>query len=371
MNVTKSNILAGTLIGTGLILIGSTFVHEFFLHTSTTPILHVVITGSIIPLAGIGLLILGGWYQRWSPSIDPYVYILSWSSGAILMFVGFGVISLYIGSERVLSQELIEVIHLTVSVGILSGALVGTVHTRSILHAKESSRAQAHAEALQKEQKRLAKLNDLLRHYILNSINIITGHTDNLQDTIPEDHEAKLDMIHHCAEDIATLVDHLDAIPNTKRQSPETVDLQAIIASAKNRSQTYSDITITTPQSAPTIMTNGMIEEALVLLIDGLAEATEDGEIRIACSKNDNECTVTCTAKPASLPENIKQSLFEPVGRGIAMKFYLANQFMENIGTIEFIETDGDSLQFELRIADTVSPQSGTDLQEENTRLTS
>lgn len=340
---------AGLVAGLGLLLVGSAVVHLALEPESS--LLHRATVVVLIGGSGVALLYGGYWHATRSVVAGRYLGILGWTAATAVLFAGVGVVTLYIGSRRVLPVELAEALHMTASVGVATGLFVGTTHARAVSNAEAAARAAARADALAAERERAERLNDLLRHYVLNGVNVITGHVDRIRPTTPEDKEAALDAVHRRARSMATLVEHVNALLAVERDATTstTVDLAATVESVADAADGDAAMRVRTPDASLPVLATGTLDDALDLLLDAVDAVTErGGEITVACEDGATNATVTVTAAPVDLPEHIDQALFEPVG-DVGLEFYLSRRLIEDYGDLS-VDDASDALRIELHI---------------------
>lgn len=321
---------------------------------ATAQWLHYLIDVVLIGGAGVGYLYGALWYRDRPLDTDRYPVVATWIVGSGLVFVSLGVISVYVGSVAVWPFEFHEVVHVTGSVGLFAGLIIGTMHSRSIQRAETAARAEARAAALAAERDRLETLNELLRHYILNSVTIITGYANHLREDAPSESDPALDIIEDRAQLISTLIEHISSIYD--QGGPlEPRELQPLVESAIADMSDRPDVAIRTSDCPQTIMADDGFEDALRLLCEAVVTTTEDdGSLSITCT-DDAEDTVTLsvTAEPASIPDRLRESLFEPISSGVGMELYIVDQFLKGFGEIRLRDTPGRTLQFDVALTST------------------
>lgn len=335
----------------GLVLAGSAGWHLVILASPTTPVLHQIIDILLVGGAGIGFLYGGYWHATRPFTPEHYPRIVAWIVGSTLLFASLTVISLYIGSEQVTSPELLEALHPIGSIGLLVGLLVGTIHAQAITSAEAAVRAEVEAAALQAERERMEQLNDLLRHYILNGVTIIIGHANHVRGAIPAEQQSKLDTISDRAESMATLIKHFRVIPDGEQPATNRTALASLITSATTDLHPDVDVTVETLDTTLAVEANDVVKNALVLLCDAIVTITEQGgTLAFTCDHSEQSVTVTVTAEPASLPQSVADSLFEPIGAGISLKFYLAKQLLGDYGDLRLRDCTGQTVRFDITL---------------------
>jgi len=342
---------AGLLATSGVFTAGSAVWHLLRLEASVVW-LHWLIDLVLLGGASVGLLYGSYWHSSNGFDAQEYPRILVWMLATSALFVSLAIISLYLGSRQVIIRELVEVIHLNGVVGVVAGLLIGTIHTQAVTNAEAAARAETEAEALAAEQERREKLTDLLRHYILNAVTVISGYASLLQNEVATEHREKLAMIENNAETMATLVTHIRSLQRAESTLRSSKPLPAIIETVSQDVEADTDVEVQIPDSSPSAPINKDVEDALQLLCEALVtvitDTTTSGSLHLACERTDTGVTIVVTATPATLPETVKQSLFEPVGTGIELQLYLAHELVTDSGSLELVDTAAESLCFRL-----------------------
>lgn len=316
---------------------------------ATAAWLHRLLELVLIGGAGIGYLYAAHWYRDHTFDTERYPPIVSWILGFGLLFVCLGVISVYIGSNAVRPYELREVLFVAGSVGLFVGLVVGTMHSRSIQHAETAARVEARADALAAEHGRLEALNSLLRHYILNGVTIISGYANQLRTEVPSEVEPTLDTIDERAEQMGTLVEHVGSIHRDRPLEPMRLD--PAIESAVAGLAEQHDVAIETAVCGTTVLMDDRFEDALRLLCEAVITTIDDGTLTISCQDDGGaDVTVSVRATPASLPDPLVESLFEPISSGIGLEFYIVAQLLDEYGEIRLHDTSDQILRFDITL---------------------
>ena len=339
-----------SLITTGILLFLSTVWHVFTMGTAHS-LLHHAIDIVVIGGAAIGFIYGGYWYIIHEVKIDRYSILLAWIIGSTIFFAANGLIALYVGTNQITVVGSIEVLHLTSGVGLLAGLLTGTLHTEAVRNAQTATLAKTRATALAEEQERRGQLNDLLRHYILNAVTVIDGYTKYLSSEVSDRYQPELDTIESRAQMIATLIEHINSIQNTDGEQTATQltpVIEAVIESIESET-----VTVEIPGSVPTVeAVPRQLEEALSLLCNVATELIEnDWEIELRCERNGETVTVSITATPATLPPGMDCAISEPIGSGLGLQVYLAQQLVDSFGRLTICENG--TVQFNLDLTAT------------------
>lgn len=337
------------LTGLGLMLAGSGLVH-MAIRWPVQPS-HIAIDLLVILGASFGFVYAGHWYRSRDARMERTRTMAAWIVGGGTLFGGMGVITLFVGSEEVRPVELVEVVHVTASAGMASGLLVGTIYLEALRQAEMAARAEARAETLLDERERLDELNELLRHYVLNAVNVITGYTQVLAEEVPPERVEALRTMDDRARLIATLIEHVQSIQLSDSGS-ESVELQAVLERVARDLRDRDGLAVETPTSVPAVRTDAThLAEVTALLCEVMGENTRGpGTLSITCDTDEDVATVGLTVRPATLPTEAYRALEEPVGSATGLRVYLAKRLLDGDGSLTLDEPRPDTVRCDLRV---------------------
>ena len=342
---------AGVIATLGVLFTGSMVWHLVVLDAPVTGTFHDLITLVLVGGAGLGLLYAAYWHGKRTLAAEYHHLIAAWMAASTLLFVSTGTISLYSGSQRVLLSGLIEAVHIAGSVGIVVGLLVGTIQAQAIRSAEAAARAEAKAQAIEDERERLDRLNDLLRHHVLNGMQLVTGYATQLRETVPAENQATLDIIEERANAIVMLIEHVRSVSGIIEDDTATgaVDLGSAIDAAVAEIDSRFGVTIDAPEETPEVRANNL-SEALILLCEALATITEEGAIRISRNRQTPHVTLTIATTSVDGSRPIGESVFELSGSIPGLKLYLAKAIIEEYGELDLTEQADGVVELELTL---------------------
>lgn len=339
-----------SLVFTGLVITGSAF-WLFTRFGGGVILFEKLIYLILIGFAGLGFVYGGYWHLTRPFDKQQYPRIIAWINFSAVFLSSLGVIASYLNSRQATPEDLGNVIHLTGSIGLLAGLLVGTIHGRAISNAEAAARAKERAEALEDEQERLDELNGLLRHYILNGVQVIEGYASRLQAVVPESDQEAVHTILMRTDRMATLIENISSITRFQRTDGSLINLDSAIQTATSKVQPQTEATVVTPAEFPSVEVNEDLVDALALLCEAILPNIEaGGKLSIKCGQPGQDVTILLTAKPAHLPPGIASSLFEPIASDNGLKFYLAEQLLDDTGELKLADSTEETLQFNLKL---------------------
>ena len=327
----------------GLLILTSLVVHLWAAMPEEYTFVHV--TGIFVTIggSGLGMVIIGTRRSAVLTGATDQRRLAAWMGGGAVVFLGIGVVTVYLGSDVVEGHELLEVFHVNGTVGLFVGLVMGVLEARGIDRAEEAAREAARADALQEERRRSEKFNDLLRHYVLNGVSVIDGYAATLADRGVEG-EA-IDVIRKRADTMAVLVQNVNALtvdaqPGTDVRS---ITLEGVLDRAARETQN-DRLTITTPADPVAVRATDSFEQAVRLLLKALDSLLEaDGVVVIEARRDDDVVHVCVGGTPGSLSKPLRDSVFEPVTVGVGLELYLVSEFLEGYATLETVDDGADS----------------------------
>lgn len=314
--------------------------------------LHRLVLVGLIAGSGAVLVYAGYWHADRTLLEERYPHVVGWTAATTVLFVAVGGVSLYVGSRQVRTAELIDAVHLAASVGITTGLLAGTVHARAVDEAERVASARARAETLDARRAREELFNDLLRHYVRNGVNVISGYADRLRSAVPSGHRDSVNVVDRRARSMAALVDHVDSILAVPAEpaAPTELELRPAIESATGALGEEPCVRVAAPDPPYVVRASGTLDESLRLLFDALESVAESGgEIAVACESTPSTVTVSIAASPVTHSGPIAASLFEPISDA-GLQFYLARRLVDDYGELRLADRNDDALRFELAL---------------------
>lgn len=331
-------------VTTGVVLLASMPIHLWRGGPAELTPLHV--GGILLTVGGpgVGLLLLGMWNTDGPTPETASLRLGAWMGGSALVFLGVGIVTVFLGSVTVRTSELLEVLHVNGSVGLFVGFVMGRLEARGLATAERAAKEEARANALRAERERSEKLNDLLRHYILNGVAVIDGYAATIGRVDP-DHESHVAVIRDRAESMSMLVKNVHALTVEDDPVVGTVDLQQSLREVVDERDDHR-ISME-PRFDPTRVRAGdSFHQAIRLLVDALLRVTDkDGAVEIGCEPGDDTVRILVSGRPGALSKPLRDSVFEPVTAGVGLQLYLVAEFLDPYGSVEVLDTGVESAE--------------------------
>lgn len=255
-----------------------------------------------------------------------------------------------------------------VAIGLGIGVAIGISEARAVDSAIEAERAELQAEHLEAQRDLLEYLNSLLRHEVLNSVNVISGYASLLQEEHPSEsrsHEYG-ETIQEQSQDMSQVIQDvrvlLDATHGTATFDP--VNLSEILREeVKKADRTYDTAEI-----------DASIPDDVFVPADRLLRRVFGNLLSNAVEHNDSEIpvvtvTVTTTSETvrieiadngSGIPDTAAETLFTRPETGQpdhGVGLYLVGKLVENYrGRIELTASDSNGSVFTVELP-RVSPE--------------
>lgn len=326
-------------------------------HTATGFALSIVSTG--IPSLGLGW----GGVRLARSDVDAHRYarVCKWCFGGAIGFLAINLPTMIVFPWYDLAGT-ISWAHFAVTTGAVGGFAVGYVEARAIQREVEATAATVRANQLEDERELLTYLNDLLRHEVLNSAQIIGGHATLLREECDDDRvRDRLTTIERKSDDLIDVIEDVRAMLNANR-GPETaavVDLTDVIEDqvAAYRAR-FGDAVFKTelPDSAPVSGNEGLTWVFANLLENAIEHNdSESPRVRVTVETasaaetkpETGTVTVTIADNGSGIPEKTRETLFERKSKNHGLGLYLSRILADRYGgTVELDETGPDGSVF-------------------------
>ncbi|MDS0475902.1 HAMP domain-containing sensor histidine kinase [Natrinema sp. 1APR25-10V2] len=314
-------------------------------------------TAVLLSLALVGGPALGlvwGGYHLERSDIDPSRYgrVLEWFFGGALGFLLINLLTMAVFPWSFAGN--VSWAQFAANAGAVGGFAVGYVEARAIQREVEATAATVRAEQLADERELLTYLNDLLRHEVLNSSQIISGHATLLREECDDERtRERLATIERESDDLVGVIEDVRAMLDANR-GPEggaVVDLTALLEEqlADCRAR-YDDATVEAElPEAVAVRGNKGLRWVFSNLLENAIEHN-DGDtarVRVTVDAAPETVTVTVADDGPGIPEATRETLFERKsnnhGLGLYLSRILANRYG---GTVELAETGADGSAF-------------------------
>lgn len=332
--------LVGSTLATAAVLTG-------FTATGIAGSVESAIIGMLaIGVVARGLTLLasdGDWADKWRVATWCLVGTLSASvlSGVLLVRT-----ALYVDTIT----NPLGLVEVFAGLGALAGLFVGGTQVRAI-RAGRSSERQETSELLEKrEEERLTFLNNLLRHNVLNGMNIVLGYTNALDDRLDGPDEY-VERIRSRSESVVDLVQNVQVLVRSLSGDldVDAVDLSELATQQVDHARKSHDATFHTDLTpGVTVATTPFISSAIDNLLTNAVvhNPAEEPEVTVRVDRTDDTGRIAIVDNGPGIPQHVVDTYFgnrDPnehfVGDGLGL--YLVEELVTTHGgTIDIDATD-------------------------------
>lgn len=301
---------------------------------------------SLSTFLGIGVTALGVYLARSPVSTRAIKHALGLTVAGALALAAAGAWTL--GMHPVTADTARSVIRFDLVAGALSGSLVGTMYAHS----------RHRADLLADERERLSFLNYLLRHNVLNGVQVVTGQTESLRTVMPDEAEPRIDVIESCTSGLGDLVGRmrqfLDA--STGDHDLQAVPIDSVLDTQVAKVEGAFDANITTTGSTPEVTADDGLNQVFeCLLVDAVerSEATNP-TIEVTTSQRGPSVHVEVSS-PDSVVSTDGGASFEPDTDGdpagdLGFGRYLVATLVDYYGGTVDIGTQADDVLYTIEL---------------------
>ncbi|OVE83809.1 ATP-binding protein [Natronolimnobius baerhuensis] len=247
--------------------------------------------------------------------------------------------------------------HFAVTAGAVGGFAVGYVEARAVQREVEATAAAVRADQLDEERQVLAYLNDLLRHEVLNSAQIIGGHASLLLEEPPTTRrQARLETINRETESLQAVIDDVRVMleANARSDQSTVVDLSTLLTETVSAMQTNynAEINATIPASI-TVDGNDGLKRIFTNVLENAIEHNDNEcpHVDLSVETTPETVTVTIADDGPGIPESERETLFDRKSSNHGLGLYLVRILVHRYGgTVDLVETSPEGSVFAITL---------------------
>lgn len=303
---------------------------------------------SIIPASFGVFVVFGGiWLLRHSglPAAN-YGRIVGWCIGGLVCIGGIVAVLLLV-KEALGLDDFLYYVHFAGSTGASMGLLVGIMEATAIEHARTAERTVTRATRRQEERARLDYLNNVLRHEVLNTAHIITGHAEQAlaDDEAPvEDH---LRTIRRQGENMTSVITDVRVLTESLENDEgfDELNLSTVVAEeVANLRDTHPETDVETSIPGDVFVpADDLVRRVFSNLLVNAVRHNESSHPRVEVSvePQDASARVRIADNGPGIPEHELATLFERGPRGNdGLGLHVVHALVERYdGQVELTET--------------------------------
>ena len=325
-------------------------------------LVHLLVNG----VPALGVAVGGRRLGRSDLDAARYPRVAKWCLGGLAGFLGINLVLIaYFPAPTV--EANLGWAHGTAVFGAAGGLLVGIIEARAIHREIAAERAVLRADDVEERRQWFDYLNSLLRHEVLNTVNVIDGYAQLIAEDVPAGSTREYAAtIRRQGRDMAGVVRDVRVLIAATEGTTEfeSVDLVAILtAELTDLRVTYDDVEIST-SFEPDVFVRA--DELLPRVFSNLfTNAVKHNEgnvprIRVSVATRDGTAVVDIADDGPGVPESKRPDLFERGNSGRSdhgLGLYLVRTLVERYGgSIELAETGPDGSVFTVELPRASTP---------------
>ena len=250
-----------------------------------------------------------------------------WSLGGTVLFVGvMGATFLVRAFEGRALVEPIFPLLIAASAGGIAGLVAGYYSARARTDARRSRTA----------TNALAFINDLIRHDLRNDLNVIQGHADLLSESAGDIDAGDPTVVAEKTDEALDRIETSRVIADTLVGDPELepVDLVPVVSEMAARVSDTAATTVETDLPDTAVVTaNDGIQSVVDNLLENAVEHNDadDPRVEVAVTVRRDAVRLTVTDNGPGIPDDLKESVFEPgedgSGGGLSLVYTLVTGY--------------------------------------------
>jgi two-component system OmpR family sensor kinase len=222
-------------------------------------------------------------------------------------------------------------------VGTASGVAIGTSEARSVEAARRAERARVSAEHVREERDRLRFLNNLLRHNVLNKMQIVRAYTREVADQQDGEFDEELETTMEQTREVAELVENVRHLvrATTDETPPRPVDLQAAVEAAIESLDPESGGSIETDVPAVAVAGDDLLKYVVENLVRNSFQHhdREAATVRVTGTVDEETVHLRISDDGPGIPNGLKEEVLTPGEHGDSgLGLYLARTVIEGYG---------------------------------------
>jgi len=251
----------------------------------------------------------------------------------------------------------------TTAFGVAVGLVVGIMEARAVTQAVAAEQARLQAEHTAHQRDLVDYVNSLLRHEVLNGINVIVGHAELLSEA-DGDHARHVDPILRRSDEIQSVVREVrTAVESVDTDAdPQPTDLATVVSEEVQKARDL-DPEVTVELSVPDgVSVYGAGTVGLVvgnLLSNAVEHGGDTPHVRLSANVDETHARLRVADDGPGIDSTVREGLFERPESGTGdhgYGLYLVAVLCRQIdGDVRLAENSSDGTVFEvtLRRADT------------------
>lgn len=356
-----SNSITSTISITGTLLLAWAIFEPIYLYSVGSPILvrprYMIGFFTIVPSC-LGMIYGSRWMRESEIPADHHSKIrVYWLIGGI-GFLAFNVALMAFFPTNSI-WVVLNWIRWALTFGLAIGLIIGIAQSRAIFSTLSAERQSLRAEHVEKQRDLIDQMNGILRHEVLNAVQVITGNASLLleSNTPIEPNDERVKRIHRQGEEITNVIQEVRLLLSTIEDDRELerTNLTSVIETEaqKIKDQSPSVDIYLRCQEETYIEADELLGRVFANVFRNSVEHndTTSSQVTVDVESNARSLDVTIEDNGDGIPEHKLGTLFDrPQVSDHGLGLYLVKELTNSYGgTIELLRTGEEGTAFKFR----------------------
>ncbi|WP_245902921.1 sensor histidine kinase [Salinigranum rubrum] len=332
---------------------------------------HYVFTFTLNGVPALGIAYGGYWLDRSPVETDQHRRIARWCFGGLAVFLAINLVMIALWPAETFVNNL-GWARGTAIYGAGGGLVIGVIEGRAVHRARVAEREAARAEHVENQRRWLGYMNSLLRHEVLNTVNIIEGNAELLMDEYGDDPSSeRLETIRRHSRNMSGIINDVRVLIEATEEADEfeAVNLTEVLTDRLiDLRTTYEEVEVeTTIPGTVFVMADALLPRVFSNLLNNAVEHNDSATPRVSVSVEvtDETAVVSIADNGSGVSAAKQETLFEQDTRtsNHGLGLYLVRTLSERYGgRVDLRETGPTGSEFVVelpRVRDTPAGHSG------------
>lgn len=356
-----SNTVTSTISVTGSLLLAWAIIEPVYLYSVGSPVLvkprYMIGFFTIVPSC-LGMIYGARWLRESEIPADHHSKIrVYWLIGGIGFLVFNVALMAFFPTDSI--WVVLNWIRWALTFGLAIGLIIGIAQSRAIFSTLSAERQSLRAEHVEKQRDLIDQMNGILRHEVLNAVQVITGNASLLleSDTPIEPTDERVKRIHRQGEEITNVIQEVRLLLSTIEDDRELerTNLTSVIETEAQKIKDQSpsvDIDLR-GQDETYIQADELLGRVFANVFRNSVEHNDPTSLQttVDVERNARSVLVTIEDNGDGIPEHKLGTLFDrPQVSDHGLGLYLVRELTNSYGgTIELLQTGPEGTAFRFR----------------------
>lgn len=248
--------------------------------------------------------------------------------------------------------------HVVFSIGAAGGTIIGFTESRAIDRALDAERDRLRADDVERERASLEYLNSLLRHEVLNNVQVIQGQTTFIQEECSDAFDEHLSTIRAKSEDMTQVIDDVRVLISSLQSDDPFAELNlaTVLGTELSKLETMHE-SLAVETDVPDdvrVLGDDVLPRIFRNLFENAVEHNDSAspELRVTAEETDENVLVHVADNGPGIPDEKRSALFQRTTTGNhGLGLYLVEMLVDRYdGAIELTDTGPDGTTFTVEL---------------------